>query len=151
MESTTSAALAQPSLPLGVRLVPALIHGQRVHLECPIWCVTDHVAENERHLEDVAHAGPLTDLAVPGGDPFYRLLAHARLGLDNYAPRPEDRVPVVVIDDGSEGHHLSPGEADEFADRLIAFAVTVRALARVAGDRGVAGRDAAGAGLEGAA
>ncbi|MEU1071892.1 MULTISPECIES: hypothetical protein [unclassified Streptomyces] len=133
MESTTRAALAQPSLSPGVRLVPALVHGQRVWLECESWCVLDHVAENERHLEDVAHAGPMTDLVVPGGEPDYRLLAHACLWSDNFAPRPEDRVPVVVIDDGSEGHHLSPGEAEEFADRLIAFAVAVRALGRAAG------------------
>lgn len=117
---------------LDPRIVPALVNGQRVYIECQSWCVTDHVAENERHLEDVAHSGALADLVVPGGEPGYRLLAHARLGADLFAPTPKEQAPFVVIDDGSEAFHLSPGEADVFADGLVAFAEKVRALALVA-------------------
>lgn len=115
------------------RIVPALVNGRPVYIECRPWCTTDHVAENERHLEDVAHSGALTDLVVPGGEPGYRLLAHARLGADLFAPEPEEQVPFVVIDDGSEGFHLTPAEAGVFAERLMAFAGEVRALARIAG------------------
>jgi hypothetical protein len=128
-EQTMTPAPADPAL----RLVPALVHGQRVYVECPSWCESDHVAENERHLEDIAHAGAMTDLVVPGDGPGYQLLVHARLGADLFAPRVEDRVPFVIIDDGAEGFQLTPREADVFADRLLAFAMSVRALGRAAG------------------
>jgi hypothetical protein len=114
------------------RIVPALVNGQQVYIPCSTWCTTDHVAENERHLEDIAHCGALTDLVLPGGEPAVRLLGHVRLGADLFAPEPEDRRTVVVFDDRSEMFHLSPDEADEFADRLVAFAEQVRALAQVA-------------------
>jgi len=134
--NSTATALAPPSAgpasSVTPRIVPALVNGNRVHIECLPWCTTDHVAENERHLEDVAHAGALTDLVVPGGEPGYRLLAHARVGADLFAPEVQDRAPFVVIDDGSEGFHLAPTEAEVFADRLMAFAEQVRALARIA-------------------
>ncbi|MFF4346771.1 DUF6907 domain-containing protein [Streptomyces sp. NPDC001530] len=111
------------------RLVPALINGRTVRIECLPWCVTDHVAESERSLEDVAHAGALTDLVVPGGEPGLRLLAHVRLGADSYAPDPADQDPFLVVSDGSESHHLNPKQAGQFADNLIAFAEQVRSLA----------------------
>lgn len=138
-EQGSPQSLIEPTPPVaavsaeGLRLVPALVGGHRIWIEHPDWCVMDHVAENERHLEDVAHSGSMTDLVVPGGEPAYRLLAHVRLGADFFAPRAEDRGPFVVIDDESEGHHLTPAQADEFAVRLITFAEAVRALARVAG------------------
>ena len=125
-------ATSAPAASVTPRLSPALVNGNRIHIECKEWCVTDHVAENERHLEDVAHAGALTDLVVPGGEPGYRLLAHARLGADLFAPEAQDRAPFVVIDDGSEGFHLTPKQAGQFADSLVVFAEEIRALARAA-------------------
>lgn len=136
MSLEQAAPIEQPSVSPAestARLSPALVHGQPVWLQCPVWCVTDHVAENEVFLEDVAHSGVMVDLVVPGGEPSYRLLAHARLGADSFVPRAEDRAPFVVIDDGSEGFQLSPAEAEVFADRLVAFAVQVRALGRTIG------------------
>jgi hypothetical protein len=127
-----SPVAVQPAVSPALRIVPALVNGNRVHIECRDWCTTDHVAENERHLEDIAHAGALADLVVPGGEPGYRLLAHARLGADPFAPEAQDRAPFVVIDDGSEGFHLTPPQAAQFADRLEAFAEQIRDLARTA-------------------
>lgn len=135
--NSTAAALTQPAAApassVTPRIVPAMVNGQQIHIPCPSWCVTDHVAENERHLEDIAHCGALTDLVVPGGEPALRLLGHVRLGADLFAPEPEERRTVVVFDDRSEMFHLLPDEADVFADGLVAFAEKVRALARVAG------------------
>jgi hypothetical protein len=136
MSVASKHASPQPSLSPAepaARLAPALVHGQLIYLQCPDWCVSDHVAENERHFEDIAHASAMTDLVVPGGDPSYRLLAHARIGSDPFGPRPEERGPFVVVDDGSEGHHLTSAEAEVFADRLVAFAGQVRALGRTIG------------------
>jgi hypothetical protein len=116
---------------LTARIVPALINGRRILIECPDWCTEDHVAVNERHLEDVQHCGAFTDLVVPGGEPSLRLLGHARLGLDSFAPRSKPQT-VVAFDDGLEVFDLSPTEAIRFADDLEAFAAKVRELAAVA-------------------
>ncbi|MFB7707939.1 DUF6907 domain-containing protein [Streptomyces sp. NPDC056105] len=104
------------------------MNGRQIFIECPSWCVTDHVAANEWHLKDIEHAGEMTDLVIPGG-PEYRLLAHARLGLDAYGDD-AGRGPYVVIDDGSEEYRLTPAEALQHADRLIAHVEQVRQLAR---------------------
>lgn len=113
------------------RLRPALVNGRRIHVECPAFCVTDHVADAVRHLEDLEHAGAMSDLVIPGG-PGYRLLAHARLGSDPFGGD-SSRGPYVVVDEGSEPFLMSPAEAAVFADRLEVFAQRVRALGRVAG------------------
>ncbi|WP_405888826.1 hypothetical protein OG762_36730 [Streptomyces sp. NBC_01136] len=127
--ATPEPAVAVQAVSPAPRIVPALVNGQQVYIPCATWCITDHVAENERRLEDVAHVGPSSDLVVPGGEPGYRLLADARLGADLFAPVLEERAPFVVIDDGSEGFHLTPQQAWQFVERLTAFAEQVRALA----------------------
>ncbi|MFF2475114.1 DUF6907 domain-containing protein [Streptomyces sp. NPDC058066] len=103
------------------------MNGRQIFIECPSWCVTDHVAANERHLEDIEHAGEMTDLVIPGG-PGYRLLAHARLGWNPYGDD-ADRGPYVVVDDASEPFVVTPAEASVFADWLEAFAAQLRHLA----------------------
>jgi hypothetical protein len=122
-----TAAAAPVSEP---RIVPALVNGRQVFIECPSWCVTDHVMEDERHLEDIEHSGEMTDLVIPGG-PGYRLLAHARLGFDPYGDD-ASRGPYVVVDAASEPFVVSPADAAVFAGRLDAFAERVRSLARSA-------------------
>ncbi|WP_432190179.1 DUF6907 domain-containing protein [Streptomyces sp. Tue6028] len=102
-----------------------------MYVECPTWCSTDHVAENVRLLEDLSHSGEAADLAIPGG-PGYRLLAHARLGLDPFTEDVSERQPYVLVDNQSEPFVLRPVEAEVFADRLEVFAARVRALARSA-------------------
>jgi hypothetical protein len=100
------------------------VNGQHTTVACAAWCVTDHVVENERHLEDVAHKGSVTDLVVPGGGPALNLLAQARLGA--FA----DGEPFVVIgDDADPLYELSAEQAELFAFRLEAFARQVRAMA----------------------
>ncbi|MFE4671078.1 DUF6907 domain-containing protein [Streptomyces sp. NPDC056723] len=127
---STLAQAAAAALVPEPRIVPASVNGRQVFIECPSWCVTDHVAENERYLEDVEHSGELFDLVIPGDSSGYRLLAHARLGADLFAPDPADRQPVVVVDDGAKEHRLTPAEALQHADRLIAHGEQMRELAR---------------------
>ncbi|MFF2475079.1 DUF6907 domain-containing protein [Streptomyces sp. NPDC058066] len=126
--TSTQAAAAAPVSES--RIVPASVNGRQISIECPSWCVTDHVAENERYLEDIEHSGELFDLVIPGGSSGYRLLAHARLGADLFALDPVDRRPVVVVDDGSMEFRLTPAEALQHADRLIAHGEQMRELAR---------------------
>lgn len=123
--------LSSSAVPVSTgRLSPALVNGQRVTVECPNWCVTDHVAENERHLEDVAHRGAPADLVVPGGEPELQLLAFARLGAYSFG---EDGRPFVVVGNDSEAvAELTAEQAEVFADRLERFAASVRSQARTA-------------------
>ncbi|MFG3585074.1 DUF6907 domain-containing protein [Streptomyces sp. NPDC047990] len=116
------------------RLRPALVNGQRIWVECPIWCVEDHVAASERHLEDVCHTSGAADLVAPREGGPSQLLLLSRL-IAGTGSAPEDRQPLVTIDvDDVNGMYLEPAAADVFADGLVAFAEQVRALARTARD-----------------
>lgn len=121
----TTALAPAPAL----RIVPALVNGQRIFVECPTWCSMDHVAENERHLEDLYHGGNFSDLKLRRSSGELELLMFARLGLDPYSPDPDRRMPFIVIDDGSDCADLTPVQAEEFADSLVAFASKIRDLA----------------------
>lgn len=115
------------------RLVPALVDGRQIWIECPDWCVLDHVAANDRFLEDVYHSGEMIDLEVPRFNVDPMLLAFVRLGLDSFGSKPELKVPFLVLEDGAgtgEGAYMRPEQAAEFADGLETFARQVRALAR---------------------
>lgn len=125
-QSSASAASVTP----GFR--PALVNGQRIFLQCPAWCIEDHVAENARHLEDVCHSSAAVDLMSPRDNGPARLLAYARVISGDYGSD-EDRRPQVTVDfDDIHGMYLHARDADEFADNLITFALEVRALARTA-------------------
>lgn len=111
------------------RLIPALVNGEQIFIECPPWCTLDHVAQNQKHLEEVWHGSDTVNLYAPdGGD----LVLFARLGADPYCLKHERRVPFVVIDDGSDCVNLTPQQAETFADNLLVFAAQVRAMARTA-------------------
>jgi hypothetical protein len=112
-----------------------MVNGRRIHIECPVWCSLDHVAENMRFLEDVEHAGSLVDLMVPRMGDVPELLADARIGVDPSGSTADRRTPFVVVDDGGEGFYMNPTQAEAFADNLIMFAMQVRAMARTAGGR----------------
>ncbi|MGQ4343546.1 DUF6907 domain-containing protein [Streptomyces sp. SAS_275] len=113
-------------------LSPALVNGQRVWVECPHWCTEDHIAANERHLEDVCHTSGAADLIAARKDSAPHLLLLTRL-IAGTGSTAEDRQPLVTIDvDDVTGMYLEPADADRFADDLVAFAQQVRALARTA-------------------
>jgi hypothetical protein len=114
------------------RIVPAMIDGQRVFLECPTWCVIDHVKENQKFLVDVWHSGPFMDLEAPRRDSVPMLLACARLGIDPFSRDEAMRRPFLFIEDGgsAEGSYLSAEDAERFADNLVAFAEKMRTMGR---------------------
>lgn len=114
------------------RIVPALIDGAPLYVDCPAWCVLDHVAENEGALEDLFHAGDQAELFVPHpGDAGPQLLVTVRLNEDPFLLRRGDRGSSVCVDAGADPFMLSAREANEFADDLVAFAARVRAAARI--------------------
>ncbi|WP_430542504.1 DUF6907 domain-containing protein [Streptomyces iconiensis] len=110
-------------------IVPALIGGARVYIECPEWCTVDHVATSERCLADLSHASTFADLHVPtGGREF---LFHAALFSMPYAEEDPDSPPHMFVDDErQDGIRLDADGATEFADRLITMAAQVRRMAQ---------------------
>ena len=129
---------AQPSADRAVeqtpslRLVPAVVSGARVFVECPSWCTVDHTEDPNAPLEDVWHSSDYADLQAPHMGSEDDLIAWARLGLDPASSNPGHRKPFIVIDQGDEGSYMSPDHADRFASNLEAFAAHVRAMARIA-------------------
>lgn len=126
-QQAADAAAAALSTGSSRRMRPASVSGQLIYIECESWCVTDHVLDEVRHLEDLEHAGKVTDLAIPGG-PGYQLLVHARLGWDPFGDR-HDCSPYVLVEDESESFRLSSAEAMVLADHLEVFVQQVRNLA----------------------
>jgi len=128
-----SGAQGRADQPLtGTRIVPALIDGQRCFLECPTWCVIDHVRDNQKFLVDVWHSGEFVDLESPRRDETPMLFACARLGIDPFSSDEAMRHPFLFIEDGAsaEGSYLDPEHAETFADNLVAFAEKIRAMGR---------------------
>lgn len=128
-QTTTSPAGQPPS-----RIVPAVVSGTRIYIECPAWCTVDHVDSAENHVEGVWHGGDYANLNVSriGREPD--LLAFARLGIDPGSSDPEKRSAFVFVDDGGEGYEMSPAQALEFADNLERFAAEIRGMAATATD-----------------
>ncbi|MFF0076560.1 DUF6907 domain-containing protein [Streptomyces sp. NPDC005494] len=112
------------------RLRPATVGGSLVHIECPAWCNSDHV---EGFLVDVYHAGESVDLLVPRMDGVPEPLLHARLNADTFGTVVPFQAPHIVLDDESDTFAMTPAQALEFADDLVAFAAQIRALAEQAG------------------
>jgi len=114
------------------RIVPALIDGQRVFLECASWCTIDHVRDNQKFLEDVWHSGPFADLEVPRRGNTPGLMAYARIGMDPFSRDEQMRVPFIFVEDGNsaEGSYMEADHAETFADNLVAFAEKIRAMGR---------------------
>ncbi|MFJ6566458.1 DUF6907 domain-containing protein [Streptomyces sp. NPDC091292] len=112
----------------------ALVNGAPIPTLCPTrFCKQDHAGDDATgHVVDIDHTGAHIDLMVPdfftGKD---QLLAFAFLGQDLHSEDPKMREPHLRVDDGgSETAYLSLDQADEFADRLEAFAVKIRAEVR---------------------
>ncbi|MDH6610271.1 hypothetical protein M2164_005906 [Streptomyces sp. SAI-208] len=128
MQTTVQA----PNGAADIRIVPALIDGQRAWLECPAWCVIDHVRENQKFLVDVWHSGEFAGLEAPRLDDTPSLLAYARLGIDPFSADETMRRPFLFIEDGgsAEGSYLNAEHAETFADNLVAFAEKIRAMGR---------------------
>jgi hypothetical protein len=114
------------------RIVPAMIDGQRVFLECYSWCKIDHVKENQKFLVDVWHSGEFADLEAPRRGDIPDLLAYARLGVDPFSSDEAMRRPFLFIEDGgsAQGSYLDAEHAEQFADNLAAFAEKIRTMGR---------------------
>ncbi|TGB09792.1 hypothetical protein [Streptomyces sp. MZ04] len=121
-----------PALKQGMSLVPALIDGHLVHIECPTaWCVLDHIAENEKHPADVHHYGERRTLTlpVPMLAPITVFLAQWPNAIDEDAG-----LPYLAVDTDNDVNSYQRTAALALADQLVAFSADVRGLARTLPD-----------------
>ncbi|MGW0032098.1 DUF6907 domain-containing protein [Streptomyces sp. NPDC003314] len=125
--------MPSPTSPLATtRLVPAVVSGTKILVECFDWCTVDHVADPEGFLADVWHGGEYTHLHAPHMGSSDDMIAWARLGIDPASSTPEHRQPFVMVSQGDEDKFQTPEQADAFADNLEAFAARIRELAQIA-------------------
>ncbi|MFE5629944.1 DUF6907 domain-containing protein [Streptomyces sp. NPDC056543] len=119
------------------RLVPAVVgvkgRTQRIHVECPIWCVVDH--SRIVTLDEVTHYSSSDVVQVPTF--LHEDTSHSDLSLsisvDPDSPDPREREAHILVDNGTfEEARLTPQLAEELADDLIAFASQLRHRAREA-------------------
>ena len=125
-----------PGIVAPVRLVPAVVgkkgRAQRIYIECPDWCTTDHSSGNV-DLEDITH--------YSGGDVVevetfaYGDTSHSELSCMISADPSSDDLRIreahLLVDTGtSEDARLTPEMAESLADDLIAFASQLRHKAR---------------------
>ncbi|MFG2352613.1 DUF6907 domain-containing protein [Streptomyces sp. NPDC048521] len=140
VQQSTQASLgtvtAFPALKPGHRLVPALIGTRKTAhvtpIECPTWCVEDHLAVPTM-FEDITHTSASEDVGIssflkPNGD----LLMYAMLQADPASTDPRLRQAHIGIETGGLPDVHTPEMAERFADDLIRFALQLRGLARTA-------------------
>lgn len=131
---------AFPTMKPGHHLAPLTIGtpgaAQRiVYVECPDWCVTDHMAESVDFVQDVTHTGAdftaLVYSFISDGLPICTL--SAALGVDPMSTDPALRdAHIIVSDEGSVDAYLTPEMADQAADDLAQLAAKLRETARTA-------------------
>lgn len=116
------------------RLVPALIGRLTVHIECPAWCIVDHVAEAAAFAEDIVHATATSSIAATSMVSRGIVAElYTTVKADPSSDDPRLRAAHVVVDKGAgKDACMTPELAEAFADELIGFASEVRRLARIA-------------------
>lgn len=121
---------AETAASVTTRLVPARVDGSEIHVSCPTFCSTDHVADNPRQVVDIYHFSDYVGLEMPRLDEAPALLAFARIGMDPFSSTPSRREPYLYVEDGggSSDSYQRRGEARQFARNLMAFAEQVLAM-----------------------
>lgn len=132
--STTVPTPVNPSVPLGSRLVPALIGrpdtAQTAWVPCPHWCVLDHEAERTMWLEDINHEGERRAMKFAPSNgaaavPIEVFVSHW--------PGSEEQ-PMLAVDLDYEVETYGRTAAVALADQLVAFADDVRRMAQTLPD-----------------
>jgi hypothetical protein len=129
-----------PAIKPGHRLVPAKVGRTNdtsviAYVECPIFCVEDHVDEPVRNIEDIVHRGDTASVLVPTfGYGAYPIQMHATVESDPTATDPQFRAAYITVQDagGSAYSYLTPEMADRLADEAVKFAAQLREQSRTA-------------------
>ncbi|MEU9323228.1 hypothetical protein AB0D91_05350 [Streptomyces canus] len=136
MTTTVQPTATFPAIKPGHRLVAALIGNQKsahvAPVECPTWCVEDHLAAPTM-FEDVTHTSASEDVGISSFlKPDGSLLMYAMLQADPASSDERLRQAHIGIETGDMPEYHTPDMAERFADDLIAFASQLRNLARTA-------------------
>ncbi|MEU3105592.1 DUF6907 domain-containing protein [Streptomyces griseoflavus] len=135
--SQPTAATVRPSVKPGHRLVPALVGrstdpGTIVYVECPDWCVVDHVADRNVFLEDISHRGERKSLPLT---PSRGDMVPVEVYLSQWPASGDDGgQPYLAVDVDCEVSNYSRAAALALADQLVSFAADVRRLAQTLPD-----------------
>lgn len=135
----SAASVTLSGIKPGHHLAPAAIgrageEPQPIFIQCPNWCVEDHVADCPNAVEDIVHTSDTVALGISSflnDKPVFELYASVKA--DVGATDPRLKGAHVVLDDGSgEDAFLTPDMTDEAAAELITFAMRMKNAARVA-------------------
>ncbi|WP_406146694.1 DUF6907 domain-containing protein [Streptomyces anulatus] len=120
--------------PTAPRLVPVPFLNGMVHVECPDWCVLDHLGEDRQvHLEDVDHSSERADLAITDLEGSNWGFIDCRINVEPFSGIEGEQAPHLLLSDETNYHHLTPEQGLKLADDLVAFAAKVRHQAERAG------------------
>ncbi|WP_210947250.1 hypothetical protein [Streptomyces sp. MK37H] len=120
-----------PASPPAPRLVAAMCRGQRIAVECPLWCVRDHSREDLAFLEDLSHEGE--EIALPA--PEFSGVSAVLISSIREWPFVKDEekgLPYLGFDATGFGDvaALAPAAALAFIDQAAAHLEKMRAQAR---------------------
>lgn len=127
-----------PAIKPGYRLAPVAIGSpdgpQRIaYLECPTFCVIDHLNEPVTFLEDVSHSGVNHTAYIYSflGDALPTYTLSAGVSIDPMSSDPAlQAAHIVVSDEGSADAYLTAEMADSAAVELEMVAAKLREAAR---------------------
>ncbi|MBK6040795.1 hypothetical protein [Streptomyces sp. MBT55] len=102
-----------------------------VRIECDEWCTESH--DEAVWVDDIQHTSDEAHLRQPGGTDSPILFAH--ISSEPFSPDAAKRIPHLVVTDETEYFYPSPAESLEFADNLIEFGNSVRAMVHRAARR----------------
>lgn len=136
---STSNVAHFPGVKPGHRLAPAAIGRsfeapQIVFVQCPDFCVEDHIADRQVAVEDIVHTSEVAHVGIGSFlSPGLVFELYASIKSDAGATDPELRKAHIVLDDGSgEDAFLTEDMAEAVADKLIGLASEIRHQARTA-------------------
>ncbi|MCW7941647.1 hypothetical protein AAW14_06275 [Streptomyces hygroscopicus] len=112
-----------------------------IYIECPTWCIVDHVSEKEVAVEDIVHSsydalGSENTASVTVGSFLskgitFEMYASLKAETSGNDPRLQ-RAHITLDDGGGDDAFLTEDMAEEVADRMANFAIELRRLAGIA-------------------
>ncbi|QIJ61431.1 hypothetical protein [Streptomyces sp. JB150] len=93
---------------------------QIVLVQCPDFCIEDHLAARQVAVEDIVHSSDTAHLGVKSFlSDRLALELYATIRQDPSSPDPRLRQAHIVLDDGSDDAHLTVDEAEEAVQKLL--------------------------------
>lgn len=128
MESTVQGTRVPTAVP--ARTVAVQVRGQRVIVECPVWCTVDHDADPLYTLADLSHEGDPVALLVPSHEGTEETLIVYRAWWPFARSEREQRPYLgLLASEGGDNACLSREHAEQVARDMEAHAALIRQMA----------------------